>query len=93
MPPAVDVTEMLKQLPATSESDPALQASADQTLAAIDRALDRFSPRVRATFILHRCYGLTLEEISRRLGVSLPMVKKYLVKALIQFRQHMDTRE
>jgi RNA polymerase sigma factor (sigma-70 family) len=92
-PPSVDITRMLTQLPATSDADPAMQASADECIAAIDRALDRFSPKVRATFILHRCYGLTLEEISQRLGISFPMAKKYLVKALMQFRQHMETRE
>jgi RNA polymerase sigma-70 factor (ECF subfamily) len=93
MPPSVDITQMLAQLPATSDADPAMQAVADESIDAIDRALDRFSPKVRATFILHRCYGFTLQEISEHLGVSFPMVKKYLVKALMQFRQHMDTRE
>jgi RNA polymerase sigma-70 factor (ECF subfamily) len=93
VPQSVDITRMLTELPATADSDPAMQVSADQFIEAIDRALDRFSPRVRATFILHRCYGLTLEEISKQLGVSLPMTKKYLVKALTQFRQHMEERE
>jgi len=41
---------------------------------------------VRATFVLHRRDGLTLEEIGKQLGVSRPMVKKYLAKALIQCR-------
>jgi len=92
VPPSVDITRLLTELPATSDADPAMQASAEETIEVIDRALARFSPRVRATFILHRCHGLTLEQISERLGVSVPMTKKYLVKALTQFRQHMDTQ-
>jgi DNA-directed RNA polymerase specialized sigma24 family protein len=39
---------------------------------------------------LHRHYGLSLEQISRHLGISFPMAKKYLVKALFQIRQHME---
>lgn len=92
-PPSVEITRMLTQLHAVSDSDPALQASADQCVEQLDRALDRFSPKVRATFILHRHYGLSLEQISQHLGISFPMAKKYLVKALLQIRQHMEGSE
>jgi RNA polymerase sigma-70 factor (ECF subfamily) len=93
VPASVDISAMLSSLEASSDDDPAMQASADQCLEAIDRALQKLSPKVRATFILHRYYGFTLREISERLGVSFPMAKKYLVKALLQFREHMDPRE
>lgn len=92
-PPAVDATTMLTELPDVTNHDPVLQLSADQCLEEIDRALARFSPKVRATFILHRRYGLSLQEISERLGVSFPMAKKYLAKALLQCRQHIERTE
>jgi RNA polymerase sigma factor (sigma-70 family) len=91
-PPAVDVTQMMAQLHAPPDSDPAMQASADQALERLDRALDRFSPKVRAVFILHRHYGLSLEQISTQLGISFPMAKKYLVKALFQIRLQMEDK-
>jgi len=91
-PPAVDVTKMMAELHAPADSDPAMQASADQALERLDRALERFSPKVRAVFILHRHHGLSLDQISRQLGISLPMTKKYLVKALLQIRQHMEVK-
>jgi RNA polymerase sigma-70 factor (ECF subfamily) len=91
-PPAVDVTRLTSQLQAAADSDPAMQASADQVLERLDRALDRFSPKVRAVFILHRHHGLSLEQISRELGISFPMAKKYLVKALYQIRQQMEEK-
>jgi DNA-directed RNA polymerase specialized sigma24 family protein len=47
------------------------------------------SPKVRATFLLHRRDGLSMDEVSARLGVSKPMAKKYLVKALARFRQQL----
>jgi RNA polymerase sigma-70 factor (ECF subfamily) len=89
-PPAVDVTQMMAELHAPADSDPVMQASADQALERLDRALDRFSPKVRAVFILHRHHGLSLEQISKQLGISFPMTKKYLEKALLQIRQQME---
>jgi RNA polymerase sigma factor (sigma-70 family) len=89
-PPAVDVTQMMAELQASADSDPAMQASADQALERLDRALDRFSPKVRAVFILHRHHGLSLDQISKHLCISVPMTKKYLVKALLQIRQQME---
>lgn len=91
--PSLQLSRMLVELQATSQADPALQAGADQCLEELDRTLDRLSPKVRATFILHRRDGLSLEQISQQLGISFPMAKKYLVKALFQFRQHMERVE
>lgn len=89
-PPAVEITQMLSELTAAADADPQLQASSQQSLEALDRTLMRFSPKVRATFILNRHYGMTLEEISTHLGVSVAMAKKYLAKALVQIREHME---
>lgn len=93
VPAAIEITRMLTHIHATTDTDPVLQASADQCLEELDRTLERMSPKVRATFILNRRYGLSLEEISSNLKISLPMAKKYLVKALFQFRHHMENRE
>lgn len=90
-PPSVEITQMLSELSAAADADPALQASSQQSLEALDRALQRFSPKVRATFILNRHYGMTLEQISAHLGISVAMAKKYLTKALIQIREHMES--
>lgn len=90
VPASVEITRMLTQIHANADSDPALQASADQCLEALERTLEKLSPKVRATFILHRRYGLSLEQISSHLKISFPMAKKYLVKALFQFRHHLE---
>lgn len=44
---------------------------------------------MRATFVVHRYYGMTLQEISRELHISFPMAKKYLVKPLRQAHRCM----
>ena len=59
----------------------------------LKRALERLAPNVHATFVLHRRDGMTLEEIAQQLGVSRPMVKKYLMKALLQFRHRLEAAE
>lgn len=92
-PPAGEVSELLAQLYAATDSDPAVQAQAEQSIEELARALERLSPRVRATFILHRHYGMTLQEISRELRISFPMAKKYLAKALNQVRHYLDAME
>jgi RNA polymerase sigma-70 factor (ECF subfamily) len=93
VPPSVEITQTLTQLRAAPDADPLMQASAEQSIEELQRALERFSPNVRATFILHRHYGMTLQQISQELGISFPMAKKYLVKALFQIRQHMGQGE
>ena len=87
------VDELLAQLPASPDADPLLQAHGEQCLEAFTRALERLSPKVRATFVLHRQYGMTLKEISRELRISFPMAKKYLAKALQKIHQHLEAAE
>jgi DNA-directed RNA polymerase specialized sigma24 family protein len=48
---------------------------------------------VRAAFILSRRDGLSFDEIAERLGVSRPMAKKYLTKALLRFRQSLAQQD
>lgn len=52
-----------------------------ETLLAIDHLLDRLGARTRAIFLLAQIEELSYVDISRRLGVSLPTVKKHLVRA------------
>lgn len=52
-----------------------------ETLLAIDRLLDRLGARTRTIFLLAQIEELSYVEISQRLGVSLPTVKKHLVRA------------
>ncbi|WP_226939499.1 sigma-70 family RNA polymerase sigma factor [Janthinobacterium rivuli] len=52
-----------------------------ETLLAIDRLLDRLGARTRAIFLLAQIEELSHADISQRLGVSLPTVKKHLVRA------------
>jgi RNA polymerase sigma-70 factor (ECF subfamily) len=65
-----------------SDSDPALQVEVEQQFEQLGVRLKEISPKAYATFILHRCHGLPLQEISEKIGASYSMTKKYLGKAL-----------
>jgi RNA polymerase sigma-70 factor (ECF subfamily) len=83
-PESSSALDVLVDLQAAIETDLGAQLDAQRHLQALDRTLERLTPNVHATFVLHRRDGMTLEEIAERLGVSRSMVKKYLAKALLQ---------
>jgi RNA polymerase sigma factor (sigma-70 family) len=89
-PPSVELSEMLNSARAVPDVDPVLELDAQQCLEQLQAELDRLSPKLRATFLLHRRDGLSLEEIAQRLGTSVPMVKKNLMQALVQLRQRLE---
>jgi RNA polymerase sigma factor (sigma-70 family) len=87
-PVSMEAIELFTQLNISISDDPALHVDAEQRLRQALLALARLSPKARATFVLHRHYGLSLKEIANELNISFPMAKKYLVKALVQFQKN-----
>jgi RNA polymerase sigma factor (sigma-70 family) len=80
----------LAELPAVSDADPALEVGAEQCLHELDIALRQLSRKIQATFLLHRRDGLSIDEVSAKLGITRPMAKKYLVKALVHLRKRLS---
>jgi RNA polymerase sigma factor (sigma-70 family) len=89
----VELDETLADFLPGSEPDPVLEVTADQCMAVVEEALRQMAPKVRATFLLCRRDGLSIDEISVRLGISRPMAKKYMVKALAQLRTRLKEME
>ena len=89
-PPSIELSEMLNSARAVPDVDPVLDLDAQQCLEQLQAELDRLPPKLRATFLLHRRDGLSLEEIAQSLGTSVPMVKKNLMQALVQLRQRLE---
>lgn len=73
---SVELGELLSELRAVTDTDPALELSAQESLEELNQALHELSPKIQATFLLHRRDGLTMDEVSRRLGITRPMAKK-----------------
>lgn len=87
---AVQAMELPEGAAVDPDADPAQQLVAQQTLDTLEQTLEQLSPKVRACFLLHRRDGLSVEEIATRLGISRPMVKKYLVRALMRLRKQLE---
>ncbi len=90
---SAELSEVLSELRAVTEADPALEVIAQECVEVLDRALLQLSPKAQATFLLYRRDGKSIEEISQQLGISRPMAKKYLVKTLVHFRKQLKNAE
>jgi RNA polymerase sigma factor (sigma-70 family) len=89
----VELEEALAELRSGTEVDPVLQASAQQCLEGLNEVVERMPAKVQATFLMCRRDGMSMDEIGERLGISRPMAKKYLVKALVRLRKHLEETE
>ena len=89
----VQLDESLADSLPGSEPDPVLEVTAEQCRVVVEETLRQMAPKVRATFLLYRRDGLSIEEIGERLGISRPMTKKYMVKALAQLRTRLKEME
>lgn len=71
---------------------PSAEALADlqQRLTAVQRAIEGLPPRCREVFWLCRVEGHTQPEISARLGISLNMVERHMMRALLHLRAARD---
>jgi RNA polymerase sigma factor (sigma-70 family) len=92
-PEAGDALEMVNELEIGTAADPADELDTRQRIERVCRGLEAVSPRACATLLMYRCEGLTLEEIGQRLGVSRPMAKKYLLRAMRYCDEHLDELE
>ena len=89
----VDPADLALELESSYHSDPAEDALLEQRFEQLGKGLEQHSQRAYATLILYRCEGLTLEEIGKRLGVSRPMARKYLIKAMTYCQQRLEELE
>ncbi len=89
----VELGEALGELRSGTDLDPLLQASAQQCLEGLSNVVEHMPAKVQATFLMCRRDGMSMDEIAERLGISRPMAKKYLVKALVQLRKHLNATE
>lgn len=89
-PEEVDILQVLAEMQTLPENDPAAHVETLTRVEELEQALTQLPPRAQAALVLHRRDGLTLEEIAGELGVSRPMAKKYLAKALLHCRQRLE---
>jgi len=88
VPEAVDIMDVLAEIQEEGAIGPEGQLDAEQRLAELQRALARLPRKAYVTLVLNRVSGMPLAEIGVHLGISRPMVKKYLAQALSACRRH-----
>lgn len=74
--------EALAQLPPQVEWSPEARAIVLETLVELDRLLDGLPVQVRRAFLLSQLDGQTHAQVAAALGISIPTVKRHIVKAL-----------
>jgi RNA polymerase sigma factor (sigma-70 family) len=92
-PEAIEITTLIEQMELTSDADPVNEAETQQQLEELQQALQQLSPKAQAVLLLHRRDGYSLEEIADQLGFSRANAAKYLAKALVHCRQHLQGRK
>lgn len=67
-------------------------AIAKQGLERLSQAVANLPPRCREVFLMNRMDGLSYQQIAERLGISLNMVEKHIIKALLHCRKTLDLK-
>lgn len=93
-PQTMDPLELVSELQATDTAvDPADEVQVEQLIEALSGELQRVAPRAYAALIMYRCEGLTLQQIAERLGVTAPMARKYLLRAIAFCDRYLEDKE
>jgi len=71
-------------------ADPDAQVRTAQLLASLKEALAELPLKCRQVFLWHRLEGYTQEEIAHKLGISVNMVEKYMIRAARHLRERLQ---
>ena len=84
------VTERQLFTELTENRTPERQLAGEQTLHRLEVLIEHMPPKCRQAFVLNQIHGLDTATIAGQLGITDSMVRKYVVRALLQCRAHMD---
>lgn len=71
-------------------TDPDAAARTSQLLASLKAGLAELPLKCRQVFLWHRLEGYTQEEIAQKLGISVNMVEKYMIRAVRHLRDRLQ---
>jgi RNA polymerase sigma-70 factor (ECF subfamily) len=74
----------------TENRTPERQLSGEQTLRHLGALIESMPPKCRESFVMNQIQGLDAVTIAHRLGITDSMVRKYVVRALLHCRAHID---
>ena len=88
MPQSLDELGEMVDRQTAGHPDLSVQVDAQRRLQTLDRMLESLPPNVHATLVMRLQYGMRLDEIAAKLGVSTHSVKKYFARALSQCNEY-----
>jgi RNA polymerase sigma-70 factor (ECF subfamily) len=74
----------------TENRTPERQLAGEQNLRHLSALIENMPPKCRESFVMNQIQGLDAATIARRLGITDSMVRKYVVRALLHCRAHID---
>src|ERR1700735_1388802 len=74
----------------TENRTPERQLSGEQTLHHLGALIESMPPKCRESFVMNQIQGLDAAPLAHRPGITDSMVRKYVVRALLHCRAHMD---
>jgi RNA polymerase sigma-70 factor (ECF subfamily) len=77
--------------PAHNDTEEALLLRDKEAL--VQQAIELLPPQQKTVYLLSRQQGLSYEEISREMGISVNTVRNHLVKALQSLRTWLDQQD
>lgn len=86
---AADETDT-EQFAAPSYLQPYELIEENQYTELMTRTIEGLPPRCREAFILHRFDGLSQKEVARQMGISINMVEKHIIRAMLACRNSND---
>ncbi|HEX3395237.1 MAG TPA: sigma-70 family RNA polymerase sigma factor [Steroidobacteraceae bacterium] len=84
----VAVRQLFTEL--TDNRTPERHLSGEQSLRRLGALIESMPPKCRESFVMNQIHGLDAATIARRLGITDSMVRKYVVRALLHCRAHID---
>lgn len=84
-------SELLETL--SESSDTEHEAYIEQRMRALNTAVETLTPKCRTVLMLHRRDQYTYAEIAAKMGISVSMVKKHLVRGLARCQEVMQENE
>jgi RNA polymerase sigma factor (sigma-70 family) len=81
-----DIAEQMAERETEAALDPDPLAERLSTVRQLEQLVRQLPPVCRDAFILHKCHGLSREEVAKQLGLSENTVKIYVNRALASLR-------
>jgi len=69
---------------------PERRLAGEQTLRRLENLIAAMPPKCQQAFVLNQLHGIEFAEVARRMRLSESMVRKYVMRALLHCRAHLD---